>query len=131
MAVITLTKGNISRGNNIFFTKLVWLVIAIGDLPKISAKKLKTLTLRTDLVKAKCEKLRKRYTDAIKIYWDIIQNSAYLITEALPELVDLHKQLTTLDELNEFIKKLSWYINDQKSKNDGQYIWQNSYTNQK
>ena len=65
------------------------------------------MTLRTDLVKARCEKLEKSYTNAIKIYRDIIQNSAYLITEALPELVDLHKQLTTLEELNDFIKRLS------------------------
>ena len=95
-----------------YLCELAEIAVINGDVKKSlefisSTKKLKIMTLRTDLVKAKCEKLRRRYTNAIKIYRDIIQKSAYLITEALPELVDLHKQLTTLDELNEFIKKLS------------------------
>ena len=95
-----------------YFCELAEIAVASGDVKKClefisSTKKLKIMTLRTDLVKAKCEKLRRRYTNAIKIYRDIIQKSTYLITEALPELVDLHKQLTTLDEMNEFIKKLS------------------------
>ncbi len=94
-----------------YLCELAEIAVTNGDVKKSlefigSAKKLKTMTRRTDLVKAKCEKLRKRYTNAIKIYRDIIQNSAYLITEALPELVDLHEQLISLDELNEFINKI-------------------------
>ena len=95
-----------------YFCELAEIEVANGDVKKSlelisSAKKLKTMTLRTDLVKAKSEKLMKRYSSAVKIYSEIIQNSNYLITEALPELVDLHKQLMSLDELNEFIKKIS------------------------
>ena len=90
LAEISVTNGNVKKSLEFIS----------------SAKKLKTMTHRTDLVKAKCEKLRKRHTSAINIYRDIIQNSAYLITEALPELVDLHVNLISLDELNEFIKKI-------------------------
>jgi len=95
-----------------YFCELAEIAVANGDVKKSSefissAKKLKTMTLRTDLVKAKSERLMKRYSSAVKIYSEIIKNSNYLITEALPELVDLHKQLMSLDELNEFIRRIS------------------------
>ena len=55
-----------------YLCELAEIAITNGDVKKSlkfisSAKKLKTMTLRTDLVKARCEKLEKSYTNAINI----------------------------------------------------------------
>ena len=104
-----------------YLCELADMSIANGNVTKSidflnSTKKLKNMTLRTDLVKAKYEKLRENYTKAIEIYKDIIKTSTYLITEILPELVDLHKQLGSLNELDTFIEQTT--MNDKKLSRD-------------
>ena len=116
-----VTKKSFDLQISHYLCELADMSIANGNVTKSidflnSTKKLKNMTLRTDLVKAKYEKLRENYTKAIEIYKDIIKTSTYLITEILPELVDLHKQLGSLNELDTFIEQTT--MNDKKLSRD-------------
>jgi lipopolysaccharide biosynthesis regulator YciM len=107
-----VTKKSFDLHISHYLCELADLTLANGNVTKSiefinTAKKLKTLTLRADLVEAKCEILRKNHISAMKIYKNIIQTSTYLITEALPELVSLHKQLGNLEEFDKFIKQIT------------------------
>ncbi len=116
-----VTKKSFDLQISHYYCELADMAIANGNITKSiefinSSKKLKITTLRTDLVKAKYEKLRENYTNAIKIYRDIIKTNTYLITEVLPELVDLHKQLESLNKLDKFIEQI--IITNQKLSRD-------------
>jgi len=71
-----------------------------------SLKKIKNKTLRCDLVRAKIAISSGNKESAIAIYQKIIEENSYLITEALPLMVDIYVELNKQSELDSRVKSI-------------------------